>query len=77
MATPSTTGLRWATAARGHRFHPSSDAQSAALGEHLRHCRTRAARFASRSPVSSESVVAPPRRLRLVALLARAARLIR
>lgn len=77
MATPSTPGLRWATAACGHTRHPAADTQSAALGEHLHHCRTRADRLVSRPTVWAHGIDAPPRRPRLATLLARATRLIR
>ncbi|MBS3997465.1 MAG: hypothetical protein KGZ67_09030 [Hydrogenophaga sp.] len=77
MATPLPTGLHWATAVCGHPRRPAPDAQSAALSEHLRHCRARAGRPAPATSVASQRLPVRPGRERLVALFARAARLIR
>lgn len=77
MATPSTPGLRWATAVCGRPRRQASDLQSAALGEHLRHCRGAPSRAARTAAPADAPVSVQSRRPRLSALLARAARLIR
>ena len=77
MATPSTPSLRWATAVCGRPRRQASDLQSAALGEHLRHCRATPVRPGRCDTAPAANASIQPRRRRLYALLARAARLIR